>query len=138
MLREFRDFISRGNVVDLAVAVIMGAAFGGIVTSLVNDVIMPPIGLALGGVDFSNLYVNLSGGQFASLAEAQTAGAATINYGIFVNKTMNFMIVALAVFMMVKAVNKLQKPKAAAPAASPEPPAEIKLLAEIRDLLKAK
>jgi large conductance mechanosensitive channel len=138
MLREFRDFISRGNVVDLAVAVIMGAAFGGIVTSLVNDVIMPPIGLALGGVDFSNLYVNLSGGQFASLAEAQTAGAATINYGIFVNKTINFLIVALAVFMMVKAVNKLQKPKAAAPAAAPEPPAEIKLLAEIRDLLKAK
>jgi large conductance mechanosensitive channel len=134
MLKEFRDFISRGNVVDLAVAVIMGAAFGGIVSSLVNDVIMPPVGLALGGVDFSNLYVNLSGGQFASLAEAQTAGAATINYGIFVNKTINFLIVALAVFMMVKAVNKLQKPKAAAP----EPPAEIKLLAEIRDLLKAK
>jgi large conductance mechanosensitive channel len=137
MLREFREFISRGNVVDLAVAVIMGAAFGGIVASLVNDVIMPPIGLALGGGDFSNLYISLSGGRFASLAEAQTAGAATINYGIFVNKTINFLIVALAVFMIVKAVNKLQKPKAAAQAA-PEPSAEIKLLAEIRDLLKAK
>jgi len=99
---------------------------------------MPPIGLLLGGVDFSNLYVNLSGGgPYSSLAAAQEAGAATINYGIFVNKVINFLIVALAVFLMVKGVNRLQKPKAApSPAAPPEPSPEVRLLSEIRDLLK--
>jgi len=138
MLKEFREFVSRGNVVDLAVAVIMGAAFGAIVSSLVADVIMPPIGLLLGGVDFSNLYANLSGGSYGSLAEAQAAGAATINYGIFANKLIDFLIVAFVVFLLVKAVNKLKKPATAAPAPAPEPSAEVKLLAEIRDLLKAR
>src|SRR5512136_1919089 len=122
MFKEFKEFAMRGNVVDMAVGIIIGAAFGAIVTSLVNDVIMPPIGLLLGGVDFSNLFVNLSGGSYASLAEAQDAGAATINYGLFVNKIISFIIVAFAVFMMVKAVNKLQKPKPAGPGPAPEPP----------------
>ncbi len=136
MLKEFRDFIARGNVMDLAVAVIMGAAFGAIVSSFVADVIMPPIGLLLGGVDFSSLFVNLSGGQYATLAEAQAAGAATINYGVFLNKVISFLLVSFAVFAMVKAVSRLQKPKAApAPA---EPTAEVKLLTEIRDLLRSR
>jgi large conductance mechanosensitive channel len=135
MLREFRDFIARGNVIDLAVAVIMGGAFGAIVTSFVSDVVMPPIGLILGGVDFSNLFVDLSGGNYTSLADAQAAGAATINYGLFLNKVLGFLIVAAAVFAMVKAVNKMQKPKAAAAPAGP--PEDVKLLTEIRDLLRA-
>jgi large conductance mechanosensitive channel len=135
MFKEFRDFIARGNVMDLAVAVIMGGAFGAIVTSFVSDVVMPPIGLLLGGVDFSNLFLDLSGGGYASLADAQAAGAATINYGLFLNKVLGFLIVAAAVFAMVKAVNKLQKPKAApAPAGPPE---DVKLLTEIRDLLRS-
>jgi large conductance mechanosensitive channel len=108
MFREFKEFIARGNVFDLAVAVVIGAAFSKIVDSFVKDIIMPPIGLATGGVDFSNLYVNLSGQTYPSLAAAQEAGAATINYGIFLNTLLQFLIVALAVFALVKAYNRLR------------------------------
>jgi large conductance mechanosensitive channel len=137
MLKEFRDFIMRGNVLDLAVAVIIGAAFGGVVTSLVNDVIMPPIGLLAGAVDFSNLFVDLSGGGYASLAAAEEAGAAVLRYGIFLNALINFVIVAFAVFMLVKLANSLQKKKKEEPAPSPAISTEEKLLTEIRDLMKA-
>jgi large conductance mechanosensitive channel len=110
MLKEFREFVMRGNVLDLAVAVIIGAAFGTIVSSLVNDIVMPPIGLLLGGVDFRDLFINLGPGSYDSLAEAQAAGAATINYGLFINNVLTFLLVALAVFLLVRAVNRLQKP----------------------------
>jgi large conductance mechanosensitive channel len=116
MLKEFRDFIMRGNVLDLAVAVIIGAAFGKIVSSLVNDLLMPPIGLILGKVNFSNLFINLSGTPYANLADAQAAGAATINYGLFLNNVIDFVIVAFVIFLLIRAASRLQKPKAAAPA----------------------
>lgn len=133
MLKEFRDFINRGNVVDLAVGIIIGAAFTTIVNSLVADIIMPPIGLATGGVDFSNLFVSLNGEHYATLAEAKKAGAATINYGVFLNAVINFLIVAFAVFMIVKNMNRFKK---AAP--KPAPTTSEVLLTEIRDLLKKK
>ena len=136
MLKEFGEFIKRGNVIDLAVAVVIGAAFGAIVKSLVDDIIMPPIGLLLGGVDFSNLFINLSGGNYPSLAAAQEAGVATINYGLFVNAVINFLIVAFVIFLIVRQINKMKKEEEAAPPPPPEPSAEEKLLAEIRDLLK--
>lgn len=109
MWDEFKKFAMRGNVVDLAVGVIIGAAFGQIVNSLVNDVIMPPIGLLLGQVDFSNLFIDLSGGNYASLAAAQEAGAPTLNYGLFINAVINFLIVAFAVFMIVRWINRLSE-----------------------------
>jgi large conductance mechanosensitive channel len=117
MLKEFKAFIMRGNVLDLAVAVIIGAAFGKIISSLVNDVLMPPIGLILGKVDFSNLFINLSGTPYSSLDAAQAAGAATINYGLFLNNVIDFLIVALVIFLVVRAANNLQrsKPAPAAP-----------------------
>ncbi|MFO0388160.1 MAG: large conductance mechanosensitive channel protein MscL [Alphaproteobacteria bacterium] len=133
MLNEFKQFISRGNVVDLAVGIILGAAFTGIVSSLVADIIMPPIGIIMGGIDFKDYFVNLSGGEYATLAAAKAAGAATINYGVFLNQVVNFLIVGFAVFMLVKQVNRFQKKQEAAPAA---PPRQEVLLAEIRDLLK--
>lgn len=136
MLDEFKKFISRGNVMDLAVGIIMGAAFTGIVNSLVKDIIMPPIGMVMGGIDFSALYINLTGGEYASLKAAQDAGAATINYGVFINQIINFLIVSFAVFLLVKQVNRLQKKAAEAPAAPPAPTPSEKLLTEIRDLLK--
>ena len=108
----------RGNVVDLAVGVVIGGAFGKIVGSLVEDVLMPPIGLALGKVDFSNLFINLSGGDFPSLAAAKAAGAATLNYGMFLNQVINFLIIAFAIFLLIKQINRLQKP-APGPAAAP-------------------
>lgn len=111
MLKEFKEFAMKGNVVDLAIGVIIGGAFGKIVTSLVNDVIMPPIGLLLGNVDFSNLFINLSGGEYASLAQAQEAGAVTINYGTFLNTIIDFLIVAFVIFLLIRQMNKLQKPK---------------------------
>jgi len=114
MWKEFKDFVLRGNVLDLAVAVIIGAAFGAVINSLVKDIIMPPIGLLLGGVDFAELYINLGPDSYASLAEAQAAGAPTINYGIFINTIITFLVVALAVFFVVKAAKRLQKPKDAA------------------------
>lgn len=108
MIEEFKKFITRGNVVDMAVGVIIGAAFGKIVTSLVNDVVMPPIGLLLGKVDFSNLFVSLSGVHYESLAEAQKAGAATLNYGLFLNNVINFLIVAFVIFLMIKQMNAVK------------------------------
>ncbi len=114
ILEDFKAFVMRGNVIDMAVGVIIGGAFGKIVTSLVNDVIMPPIGLLLGNVDFSNLYVSLNGQVYPSLSEAQKAGAPTLNYGLFLNNVINFLIVAFVIFMLIKQVSKLyEKPKAA-------------------------
>ena len=140
MLKEFKDFAMRGNVIDLAVGIIIGAAFGRIVQSLVNDIIMPPIGLILGNIDFSNLFLNLSSQSYDSLSDAQEAGAATINYGLFINHIITFVIVAFCVFVLVKNVNRLtaEKKKEEESAAPPEPPRDEVLLEEIRDLLKAK
>jgi large conductance mechanosensitive channel len=119
MLKEFRDFAMRGNVVDMAVGVIIGGAFGAIVSSIVADVIMPPIGLLLGGVDFANLFVVLkegaAAGPYAALTEAQKAGAVTVNYGVFLNKVISFLIVAFSVFLLVKGVNSLVRQKPADP-----------------------
>lgn len=112
VLKDFKAFAMRGNVLDLAVGIIIGAAFGKIVTSLVTDIIMPPIGLLLGRVDFSNLFVNLSGISYSSRKEAQTAGAPTINYGVFTNTIIDFIIVAFAIFMLIKLINKLSRPAA--------------------------
>ena len=135
MWQEFRAFIARGNVIDLAVGIIIGAAFTSIVDSLVKDIIMPPIGLVLGGIDFSDFYINLSGKEYASLAAAKEAGAATVNYGVFINACIKFLIVAFAVFVLVKQVNRIHKKP------PPPPPVvsdEVKLLAEIRDRMKAR
>ena len=115
MLEEFKKFALRGNVVDLAVGVVIGGAFGKIVTSLVNDIIMPPLGLLLGKMDFSSLYINLSGTTYASLSEAKKAGAATINYGMFINTILDFLIIALAIFLLIRQINKLAKPKETPP-----------------------
>ena len=111
MLKEFKEFALRGNVLDMAVGIVIGVAFGSIITSLVNDILMPPLGLILGGVDFSNLFVNLSGGSYASLADAQQAGAATLNYGLFINAILNFLIVALAMFLLVRGFSGLLREK---------------------------
>jgi len=124
MFEEFRKFIMRGNVMDLAVGIIIGGAFTTIVNSLVNDIIMPPVGLLLGGVDFSNIYINLSGTEYASLAAAQEAGAATINIGLFINATINFLIIAFAVFLMVRAVNRLEEMASKQEEVAEEEPAE--------------
>jgi large conductance mechanosensitive channel len=134
MIQEFKQFISRGNVIDLAVGIIIGAAFTGIVNSLVADIIMPPVGKVMGGIDFKDFFINLSGGDYATLKAAKDAGAATINYGIFFNQVINFLIVSGAVFMLVKQVNRFKKAEAAAPAVNKT---DI-LLEEIRDLLKKK
>ena len=116
MLKEFKEFAMRGSVLDLAIGIIIGGAFGKIVSSFVADVVMPPIGLALGKVDFSSLYINLSGQSYPSLSEAKKAGAATINYGIFLNTVIDFLIVAFVIFLVVKMVNKMKRE---APAGSP-------------------
>jgi large conductance mechanosensitive channel len=116
MLKEFKAFIVRGNVIDLAVGVIIGAAFGKIVTSLVSDILMPPIGLLLGRVDFTNLFINLSGQPYATLEEAKAAGAATINYGLFINTVIDFIIVGFVVFLLVRQVNRIKREKEAPPA----------------------
>ena len=136
MLGEFKKFAMRGNVVDMAVGIIIGAAFGKIVSSLVSDIIMPPIGMMMGNVDFSDLFISLSGEEFASLAAAKEAGAATINYGLFVNTVLDFVIVAFAIFMLIKAINKLQAKEEEKPAEPPKPSDEVLLLQEIRDALK--
>lgn len=138
-IQDFRVFIARGNVIDLAVAVVIGAAFGAITTSLVNDVIMPPIGLLLGGVDFSNLGIILSG-DYASVAEATAAGAPVIRYGAFINAIIYFLIVAFAMFLVVQTVAKLQRlrqKEAEVEEVAEEIPIEVALLTEIRDLLAA-
>jgi len=129
MTKEFRDFAMRGNVVDMAVGIIIGAAFGKIVSSFVNDVLMPPLGLALGGVDFSDLAVTLK-------QASEGVAAVTLNYGSFIQTVVDFLIIAFAIFMMVKAMNSLKKREEAKPAAPPAPSAEETLLTEIRDLLK--
>jgi len=143
MFKEFKEFAMRGNVIDLAVGVIIGAAFGKIVDSLVRDVIMPPIGLALGRVDFSNLFLVLregsQSGPYATVEMAAKAGAVTLNYGVFCNTLISFLIVAWAVFLLIRGINKLKREEPApAPAAPPEPPEDVKLLREIRDALKSR
>jgi large conductance mechanosensitive channel len=134
VLKEFRDFIARGNVIDLAVGIIIGAAFTTIVNSLVKDIIMPIAGVITGGIDFAEYYVNLSGGEYPTLAAATEAGAATINYGVFINAVVNFLIVGFCMFILVKQVNRFHRRKVETPA--PPPPRGEVLLEEIRDLLK--
>jgi large conductance mechanosensitive channel len=137
MFQEFKTFIMRGNVIDLAVGVIIGASFTGIVTSLVKDVLMPPIGLLLGGIDFSNFFVVLKGDHsLTTLKAAAEAGAVTLNYGLFVNTLLNFVIVAFVLFLLLRQINRLQKPAPDSPPA--ETPEDIQLLREIRDALKAR
>ena len=144
MLKEFKEFAVRGNVVDMAVGIIIGGAFGAIVTSLVNDVIMPPIGLALGGIDFSSLMLVLKQGAavpppYLTPAAAKAAGAVTINIGLFVNAVISFLIVAFAVFLLVRGVNSLRHARAQAPPTAPPAPTPSELLlTEIRDLLRAR
>ena len=139
MIKEFRDFIARGNVMDMAVGIIIGAAFTAIVTSLVADLINPIIGVVTGGIDFSNLFVNLGDGEFASLAAARDAGATVFAYGSFITAVINFLIIAFVVFLLVKAVNKIKEAaegeKEEAPAA-PAGPSELDVLMEIRDSLR--
>ena len=142
MIEEFKKFAMRGNVVDLAVGVIIGAAFGKIVDSLVKDVIMPPIGLILGKVDFSNLFLVMregaQPGPYASADIAQKAGAVTLNYGVFINNVISFVIVAWAVFLLVKLMTRWDREPAPSPAAPAEPPEDVKLLREIRDALRSR
>jgi large conductance mechanosensitive channel len=142
MLKEFKEFAIKGNVLDMAVGIIIGAAFGTVVQSLVKDVIMPPIGLILGGVDFTNLFLTVRSGAVAgpypTLTAAQEAGAVTINYGVFANAIISFLIVAFAVFLLVRSFNKLKRQEEAAPSTPPPPSAEVTLLGEIRDLLNAR
>jgi large conductance mechanosensitive channel len=137
-VQEFKEFAMRGNVVDLAVGLVIGAAFGAIINSLVNDIIMPPIGLVMGNVDFSDLFISLSGQEYASLAAAREAGAPVIAYGAFINVVINFVIVALAIFLVVKAMNRLRRKQEQAPEETPVPPRQETLLEEIRDILKAR
>lgn len=139
MLKEFKKFAMKGNMVDLAIGVIIGAAFGAIVSSLVDDVFMPLIGLLLGGIDFSNMFVILSNPDelvVASLAQAKEAGLATLNIGLFINAVVKFVIVAFVLFMVVRGINAMKKSEEAAPKAPAAPPAQEVLLGEIRDLLK--
>ncbi len=140
MLNEFKEFAMRGNVVDMAVGIVIGAAFGTIVKSFVGDILMPPIGLLLGNVDFSNLFAvvkeGATAGPYASLEAAKAAGAVTVNYGVFVNTVISFLIVALAVFLVIKSLNSLQRQQEVKDEAPPEPPKQEQLLTEIRDLLK--
>jgi large conductance mechanosensitive channel len=133
MIQEFKDFIARGNVMDMAVGIIMGAAFTAIVNSMVGDLIMPIIGMLTSGVDFADKFIALDGQVYANLAAAKTAGATVVTYGVFINAVINFVIISFVVFMLVKGVNKIKKQAEAAPAA---PPADVVLLSEIRDLLK--
>ena len=116
LLKEFKEFIMRGNVLDMAVGIIIGLAFGKIITSLVNDIIMPPIGLALGGMNFSNLFINMSRTAYSSLEAAKTAGAPTINYGIFINVVVDFVIVAFIIFLIIRFINRLQRKREEVPA----------------------
>jgi large conductance mechanosensitive channel len=135
MLQEFKEFALRGNVVDMAVGIIIGAAFSTIVRSLVDDIIMPPIGVVTGGVDFSNMFIALNGEHYPSLAAARQAGAATINFGVFINNVISFMIVAFVLFMAIKGMNQLRRKQEAEPQSEPPPSREVQLLEEIRDAL---
>lgn len=136
MMKEFKEFAVKGNVMDMAVGIIIGGAFGKIVSSFVSDIIMPVIGKLVGGVDFSNLYINLTSESYSSLAEATKAGAAVIKYGQFIQVTFDFIIVAFAIFMMVKGINSLKKKEEEKPAEPAKTPEDIMLLREIRDSLK--
>ncbi len=142
LIKEFKEFAMKGNVVDLAVGVIIGAAFGKIVTSVVNDILMPPIGKMMGGVNFGDLFISLDAAKtqgITTLAKAKEAGAAVIAYGSFINTVIDFTIVAFCIFMVIKVMNSMkQKPASATPTAPPEPTKEEKLLTEIRDVLKAR
>jgi large conductance mechanosensitive channel len=139
MWKEFKEFAIQGNALDLAVAVVIGAAFGKIVTSMVDDILMPVIGLALGKVDFSNLFVTLNGQHYDSLSAAKTAGAPTFNYGLFINNVINFLIIAFSIFIIVRQLNRFKKQEAtAAAAAAAEPSEEVKLLTQIRDSLRSR
>ena len=136
MLKEFKEFAMKGNVLDMAIGVIIGGAFGKIVSSLVNDVLMPPIGKLMGGIDFSGLFFNLSSTDYPTLAAAKAAGASTVNYGAFTQTVIDFLIIAFVIFMLVKQMNRFKKEEQAAPPAGPSN--EEKLLMEIRDALKGK
>ncbi len=141
MFKEFRDFALKGNVLDLAIGVIIGAAFGAIVSSIVDDIFMPIIGLVLSGIDFSNLFVVLSNPNnvpVPSVAAAKAAGVATLNYGLFINAVVKFTIIAFVLFLVVKGINRLRRKEAEVPAAPPVPTTEEKLLTEIRDAIKAR
>jgi large conductance mechanosensitive channel len=137
-VQEFKEFAMRGNVVDLAVGLVIGAAFGAIVNSLVNDIIMPPIGLVMGNVDFSDLFIDLSDQEYTSLAAARDAGAPVIAYGAFINVVINFIIVAFAIFLVIKGMNRMRRKQEQAPVETPVPPRQETLLEEIRDILKAR
>jgi len=136
IIQEFKQFTIKGNAIDLAIGIIIGVAFGKVVSSIVNDMIMPPISLLLGKVDFSGMFIDLSGKGYATLAEAKAAGAPVIAFGAFINTVIEFLIVAFVVFLMVKQINKMKKKEEAKPAEPPKPTKEQELLAEIRDLLK--
>lgn len=136
MLQEFKDFAMKGNVIDMAVGIIIGGAFGTIVKSLVSDILMPPIGLLLGGVDFANVFVTLKGNVEPTLEAAKKAGAVTMNFGVFANAAISFLIVAFAVFLVIKIINAARKKEQEAPAKPAAPPRQEVLLEEIRDLLK--
>jgi large conductance mechanosensitive channel len=138
MLKEFKEFAMRGNVLDMAIGIVIGAAFGKIVSSFVSDILMPPIGMLLGGVDFSNFFINLGDTSYETLEAAQAAGAVTVNYGVWFNTVIDFLIVAFAIFLLVKQVNRLKKQEESAPPPPPKPSTEEKLLTEIRDLLKTR
>lgn len=138
MLKEFKEFAVKGNVMDMAIGIIIGAAFGTIIKSLVNDIIMPIVGQVTGGVDFTNIFITLSGESYASLEAAKEAGAATVNIGVFINAVIAFLIVAWCMFMIVKVMNRLKREEEEAPAEPPAPPRTEVLLEEIRDALKAK
>ena len=136
MLNEFKEFAVKGNMVDMAVGIIMGGAFGTIVKSLVSDIMMPPIGALMGGIDFADLHISLDGTQYESLTAAQEAGAPTINYGLFINACISFLIVAICLFFLIKGINTLKRKEEEAPAEPPAPPRSEVLLEEIRDALK--
>ncbi len=137
MLNQFKEFALRGNVVDMAVGIVIGAAFSTIVKSLVDDILMPPLGLVTGGVDFSDLFIALNGQTYATLALAKEAGAPTLNIGLFINHVIAFVIVAFALFLVVKGMNELRRRQEQAPATEPPPSPEVQLLQEIRDALVA-
>lgn len=135
MWQEFKEFAMRGNVVDMAVGIIIGAAFSTIVKSLVDDMMMPPIGMAMGGVDFKDFFLTLRGDHYDSLAQAKQAGAVTINYGQFINALISFIIVAFALFLIIQGMNRMKRKQEVAPAEAPRPSREVQLLEEIRDAL---
>ena len=137
LVKEFREFAIKGNAMDMAVGIIIGAAFGKIVSSLVEDIIRPPVGKVMGNVDFSNLFIVLGDGTYASLKAAKEAGAATVNYGVFINQIISFLIVAIAVFILVKSLNSIRRKEEEKPEEPAKPTKEEELLGEIRDILKS-